>query len=641
MWGSVMCEVDSLRDNDNRKRSIKDGIIRLFQNPLFLAFFLNFAALLFRLLFFDMKYEVSDDFMTDAVLSGAFGSGYDPQLLFGNKLLGYILVGLYKLIPQISFYFVLLVTLGFVSVTVILYLLFKRTKNGIAIGIALLFLFFFADDIYILVQFTKVSAAAGIAGGLLVLHGLWDEKNHRNRFIALGSILTILGVMVRFDAVYIFGAFLVLAFVNRTVLFLEKQGEKFSITKVTKEEWKTVAGRFLVCVFLIGILFGLQFISAWLSNRDEGHRAFNDFQQYRIGITDVRAPEYETVQSEYETLGLDELDRYMLVSWSFVDRDVYSDQLLGEVGAIHKDWSNKTSRSFSHVIDTLVERNTLTYWSALGVYLLVLICVFLGKRKVHPILSLLVAFFLLATLIFTGRTMYRVEWSVYFCAASSILFGFVFDNKSKIALQKRSFFGKEREILPAYILILVLVLMITRIPRLLRDSEYKSMSDEQYIESFNGIMLSSGEFHPEKYVFPTVDRKPFAKLTDRMENDPDHFYYIDFYSGIQSLYFDYDPWIRPRKGLFCDSYAFIGSVAMHHPGERDALIKNGVDPDSPYKSVLNENIYLVETYYAKEKLEYIKKYYFPDAKMKLIDTVGGYQIWKVYIPEESEENDQL
>ena len=97
--------------------------------PLALALLLNITALIIRLIFFEIKYEVSDDYMTDAVLSGAFGNGYDPHLLFGNIILGYILVFFYKLIPSISFYFVLLVALAFVSVTVVLYLLFKKKIN--------------------------------------------------------------------------------------------------------------------------------------------------------------------------------------------------------------------------------------------------------------------------------------------------------------------------------------------------------------------------------------------------------------------------------------------------------------------------------------------------------------------------------
>ena len=52
---------------------IKAALIKLGEKPLLLAFLLNLAAFLIRILIFEVKYEVSDDYITDAVLSGAFG----------------------------------------------------------------------------------------------------------------------------------------------------------------------------------------------------------------------------------------------------------------------------------------------------------------------------------------------------------------------------------------------------------------------------------------------------------------------------------------------------------------------------------------------------------------------------------------
>ncbi|MBP5331012.1 MAG: hypothetical protein J6Y89_04095, partial [Lachnospiraceae bacterium] len=183
-----MREAESIKKENAFFDKCKGIVDKLGHNPLFLAFLLNLLAFLLRIIFFNIKYEVSDDYMTDALLSGAFGSGYDPVLLFGNPILGHLLVSLYKLIPDISFYFVLLVVLGFLSATTILYLLFKKKTNAVTIGMAMLFLFFFADDLYILVQFTKGAAAAGIAGGRLVLRGLWNEMGQlKVRLSSLGS----------------------------------------------------------------------------------------------------------------------------------------------------------------------------------------------------------------------------------------------------------------------------------------------------------------------------------------------------------------------------------------------------------------------------------------------------------------------
>ena len=41
----------------------------------FLSFIINAVFLLMVILFCDMKYEVSDDFIVDSILSGAYGNG--------------------------------------------------------------------------------------------------------------------------------------------------------------------------------------------------------------------------------------------------------------------------------------------------------------------------------------------------------------------------------------------------------------------------------------------------------------------------------------------------------------------------------------------------------------------------------------
>ena len=98
-----MQEVESIK-KDNPSLIRHKGIIKkLWCDPLALAFFFNLLALLLRLFFFNIKYESSDDYMTDALLSGAFGNGFDPNLLFGNPILGHFLVLLYRLVLFFAF----------------------------------------------------------------------------------------------------------------------------------------------------------------------------------------------------------------------------------------------------------------------------------------------------------------------------------------------------------------------------------------------------------------------------------------------------------------------------------------------------------------------------------------------------------
>ena len=631
---------ESIQSDNSRLNRIQRGLCSLLDKPFFLALFLNLLSFLIRITFFDIKYEVSDDYMTDALLSGAFGNGYEPNLLFGNPILGHLLVLLYKLIPQISFYFVLLVALGFVSVTAILYVLFKKNNCITAKVLAVLFLVFYTDDLYILVQFTKVSTVAGIAGGLLVLYALWEEKQHRVRLFVIGTLITVMGSMVRFTTIYIYAFFLVLTFIIYTCAKLKKETrssvEKGQKKGITKETLQIIGCRFMACVLLIGLLFGLHSLGTWMSNRDSEHKAFNDFHAIRCNISDVGIPEYDEVRQDYERLGLDQVDYLMLGSWSFGDREVYSDDVLEQVGQAHMRVSEQHTTSFSYVLKSLIDIRLAFYWAAIGLYLIVGLSLLLSKNRSASLIMILATIVILGVFLYTGRTLYRVEWSAFFCGAACILTLFEFDMEASIAKYKKTCLGKERLMIEVYLVVLIIGLLVTRAMRILPDQKYSQMSDEDYIVSAKDSVLNSIDYLPEKYVFPSSDRKLFLNITNRMENDSEHFYFVDFFTGIQSMYFAYDPWIRPEEDLFLN-YCYFGSVAMHHPGEEKVLDSNGMDHDSPYKDLVKDNVYLVDNEFYYPKLAYIKKYYYPDATIELVDEVDGFMIWKIYVPQEDTE----
>ena len=79
---------------------------------------------------------------------------------------------------------------------------------------------------------------------------------------------------------------------------------------------------------------------------------------------------------------------------------------------------------------------------------------------------------------------------------------------------------------------------------------------------------------------------------------------------------------------------------MRQPGEKSALLANGADPDNPFKSLINDNIFLVDNWGYEFKILYLRRYYYPDAELKLVDEIDGYKIWKIYIPDNvAESND--
>lgn len=626
-----MQEVKSINNNKSLGGPLKGFFGKLASKPLLLAFLLNLIAFLICLIFYDLKYEVSDDYITDAVLSGAFGTGYDPQLLFSNVILGYILVFFYKLIPTVSFYFIMLVALDFISATVVLYLLFKKKTNCLTVVLACIFLIYFSKDLFVLIQFTKTSAVAGIAGGLLVLHGLWEAEKHKLRYIIPGSLLMFAGVMVRFATIYVFAAFLVLTFISYAV---------FSVSKAKKENGKSEAKkgfaadlvkRFAVCVLIIGLLFGAEFFGAWIAGLDETHTDFNRFHPIRCSITDHDTPEFEDVEEEYKKLGLDFIDYIMLNSWNFLDRDIYTEELINKVAAVQNNALAAKGKTLTNVVDTLMMRQTLMIPAAAAVYLFVAFSLLFSKKRFFPLALLISSVALFVVLIFYGRTMYRVEWGVYFCAASCMLAGFELDEDGLISKLKKSSSG-DRTLKFGIVSVAVVLGLVSFVPDMITRVTLLTCSDSEYREAFENSLKHSGEYANEKAAFPTSKRKISPNIIKYMENQSDRYYMVDFTTAIQVLYFNYDPWIRPEQGLF-KRYSYYGGCTMHHPGEISVLKANGVDPDNPYKSMRNDEIYLVDNYCYQYRILYYRKYYEPEAKMKKVNEVDGYPIWKVYLPQ--------
>ena len=618
-------------------------IVQKIENkPLLLAFLFNFVAFIFSILIFDIKYETSDDYITDAVLSGAYGIGYDYHLLFGNSILGYILVLLYKLIPKISLYFVLLVLLNFVSATSVLYLLFKKKTNIITICMATLFLLFFSDDLYVLIQFTKVAGAACIAGGLLILFGLWEAKRNKVCYIIIGVLIMMLGSMVRFSIIYVSAVFLVLAFIYYADSYFRSKNidkDEINLFIPIKQRIAGIGTRFAVCVLVIGTLFGFQYLGIWFNRLDKNYNDFTDFQILRSNITDKPIPSYEEVEDEYNELGLDYVDYAMLCSWNFVDREVYSDDLIVKVAEIHREAVAEREKPLLNAVYTVFNRLVLTYPAAFAVYILSAFVMALSKKRIYPLVLIFASLFMIFGFVLYGRSMYRVEWSTYFGAAACLVTGFSLNEKSSIVNQKKMMFGKRVSTIGFYSAILVVLLLVARIPRVITKYQMLNCSNEQYRAGFADTMSFAGDYIPDKVGFPTISRRISPELIEYIENDSEHYYIIDFFTGIQDLYFNYDPWIRPEEGIF-EKYAYYGGCTMHNPGEKSVLISINADPDNPFKSLVNENIYIVDNWGYEYKILYIRRYYYPDAEIQLIDEIDGYKIWRVYIPDSlEEEND--
>ncbi|MBP5260525.1 MAG: hypothetical protein J6Z43_00190 [Clostridiales bacterium] len=586
--------------------------IKIKSHPLLAALILNGVFFVAAMFLCDQKYETADDFFEDAILSGALSGRSDPHLLYSNIILGYILKALYTVIPGISFYFVFLILLGFASVTAVIFLALRQCCNKqatlICLVISIAFLAFFTDDLYILPQFTKAAAIANTSGGLLFLCGIWNEPGERLNPSIAGIVLIVFGCLLRIDTIYISLPFLLLVFVLEALIKKEK-----------------IISRLIMCAGIIALAFALQWANGIIWDADPDYGNFRHMESYRPQITDAhKSYSYEDIKGPLEEIGLDFNDYIMLTTWSFTDRSVFDEDTLQKYIEITQGKDKSNGSRFSELTDTLAEKRYWEYSVFWGLIILIIISiVFFGKGWIRPLSALLMSGLLIASFIIYGRINYRVECSIFLSAACAICY---FAGQSE-DIRDIKISGKMSGIILS---VIAAACVLWHASVYLPDTAYKSMSDEQYLAYTWNTLANSGGYGAQKYNINVSSRRPCESILSVIENDKENYYLFDFNTFLFIGSYNSSPWTRLDTNYFRDNYFYTGGLTMmQFPGQNDVFTYNGIDPKDPFRSLTNGNIYLIDNYFADNKLTYVKEHYDPEAQAELTGDVGGFKVWKI------------
>lgn len=564
---------------------------------------------LLAILFCDPKYESNDDFWTDTVLSGVWTGECDQHIMFSNILLGYILKGVYSLIPYFSFYFVLLEIMGLISLIVIVWIILKHCRINIGLLSSIVFLVCFSDDIFILVQFTKIASAAIAAGGFLFLEGLYEKTLiHTRATVIIGSVLFVLGSMLRFDCIYCVLPFLFIHF----VLLIHKTPVR-----------RIIVG-FLLCLALLCTSFAFQKANGYLWDMDPEYKRVRELDEYRYPITDVPKPEYEALQPELEEIGISGVDYYMAVVWGFTDLSVFTPDKLNRFGEILSDYNSGHTGTLSRAFHILDSRAYWSYPGVLGILLISVLVALNDRKRLFTIISSIIAS---AALLFyfasIGRVVYRVEFGILFSAFTALACS-LGRNPREIVINRR--------LINFAVYSILVAIFLYHIGTYIPDVSYKTLDDKEYADYVDRVFSAPG-YHLECYTTVVSKRRPHEQLLNVIENDSSHFYLIDE-EVLVNINLDHAPWIRPDQysvGKNC--HILGGCYMMQFPGETYAYESNGIDPVDPYKSLVNDNVFVVDNEYYLLKLYYIQYHYYPDAQIAYVGEKSGRSIWKYYLPE--------
>ena len=581
-------------------------IAKLKQNIFLRAIMINilFAALL--LIFFEQKYEMSDDFVMEGILSGAYGNGRNPRMIFVNVIYGCLLLPLYNLFPKISWYFISYLLIGFISLTVITYIVLKTTNWSHSILLISCLFFFFGNDVYILIQFTKVAGVALVSGSFLLVYALFESKSKIQ--YSFGAILCLLGAMIRFDVCLLVGPFAV--FLVLVALY------KYIRTKKQQTEYQLLRDKSLLLRLLAGIAVVVCILFCRLIDRNvyEKDQAYSYFLQYsktRAAIGDqgkIRIP-----KDRFDEIGITINDEFMIGCWEFGDGEFFTDERLNNIACAVADY-NAGRRTKENIIERIKQRQFFSYpivWACIVIFFAALFLLKKGKWRLFLPGSIGCVMLLYFACI--HRMVYRVEYVIFLSMFVAMLYLWITNACKTYPYEKQGSL-----IIAGAIMIWYVVAFFPN-----QTLGYQDISDRaDYIDEEMG---RSGSYRKCKYKAKVADEN--VCLIDYIHAHEDNFYFLDFASTIQKIFYDYNPY-RSAGYNHNKNFAYSAGVMMNHPDMLALYERWGIA--NPTKDLLLDNVYLIDTDYTDYKLNYLREHYDSNVEVELVDSVEGYNIWKFY-----------
>lgn len=259
------------------------------------------------------RYDTNDDVTLNNIAVGNYGEQNQSNLVFSNICYGKLITLLYSITGEINWYgfFPLLVSvLCFALIGVVLS---KKILTPLSLALPVLFVIFFSEVVLIRVQFTHFAGFFS-AVGLFIMYACLFETDVSYRILnVFGVLIAILGCWLRRDA---FLSVAAIVLVCCLIKIIQRKFWKIKISELIK-----YASPFLILLVLVLIS---EFINAGVYQGNEEWRFWTEYNTYRASLLDYPLPNYETYASEYQALGIDQLDFEMLCTWNYADLNKFS-----------------------------------------------------------------------------------------------------------------------------------------------------------------------------------------------------------------------------------------------------------------------------------------------------------------------------
>lgn len=521
------------------------------------------------------RYGALDDYFMSTVLTGAYGSEFDPHLVFVNGVLAYCLMPLYYLFPSIGWFYIFQMASIFCSFTLFSYCLIRQLGFRLGVPLAVL-LSAVAIEFYASVSFTICAPLLATSGAILFVKGSIREKT---LWLAVGCILLILGAMLRFQMFL-----LVIPFFGILLLWAHFP-------------FKAVPKKTLIALTLCGLaIYGVNTFDESLYN-DPEYKYYKAYQYKRAFFGDGAHFDKEAISDELEERGMIPLDFQLLCTWNFYDTQVFSADSLDAIIKIanrnvYVENKQRLSAAVAMGISNAFTRNMAWCWC----FVCILILLFAKKKsRLYPwgSLALVVASYIY--LLQLNRLVSHVEMGIWLYAA---VMG------TPLLQRDNAIVGVPSKIsnrLPIIVSLFALVFLTGTILSLPKEDQNRAI--------FAVPEMSS-------------DWRGFLEHANKNINNA---YLLSFYQ-YKDLGFVKDPPYKAAKPGSWQNIIPIGYWNINLPGMERELEKRGVE--NPLRDIVNNNVYTIETGNSPNYQLFYKIHYYKNLTVDTVQTFGNLMVLK-------------
>lgn len=588
-----------------------------FKQAIIYSLVINLFFLALCLIFGDVKFGAIDDYFMAARLTGAFGTDYNPHLIFVNAIYGYALLPLYQLFPKIGWYYIGEMFSVFLSFTVIGYILLQRCGARWGAILAALFTALFASDFYLVVQFTQCASILSAAGMLLFAYGVIKNSN-ASRFQDGVQISTSSNSSVTQEeqspdrvhntfftnlqksAPFIIGTALMLwGSIMRWQAFLMGMpffclGMLFILKECWAAKWRVITG--LVILFITA--FAMHSFDQRIYQSPE-YAAFNKFQGPRVALGDNGNYNSNAIYEDAEELGLFGNDFHMLKDWTWYDTEVFSADSLKRYTDIISPYRDPNPlklipRELLNSLGNTIHAPLFWIWFILCI----LIYVTNQKKFLYLWCSLAIILAFMAYLLAMGRLVYRVE-SGFWLYASVMTIPLL----GKIHLN----ISKKITYTILCIIAIVNTISYTNSGEIIRDPIHGSLRSLAVKDSTN-----------YELVFKYID------------SQPDKMFILSNNAFMKFSHHRNPPYLTPPIGTYHRTVS-LGYWTPYLPEITEALKDYGIT--NPIKDIVNDNVIVLDE---PRLVSFLQRHHYDSVAIDTLATFGEMSFYKYRLVQQND-----